>query len=240
MLSTLPTDQPVVDQLEYIDSEIQRKVGSRGEIKNAPGFYIERLRANVALPSTFETSKARKAREEAEFAKSEAIRKEREDRLAAEEAQSASLQAQLDGLAEADRLNLLAEVKAEQIAKAPQMTHWLNTNTEATSFLHAGARLKLKNGWLPPQPKPQPEKPTLATVEVEVKVTVQNLPAQPIEPEKQHYATNPPTRQEPALQELPTIDYVNLAAILATLQLPAPAQETPVKPSEPEMSTDLL
>jgi len=69
----------------------------------------------------FETSKARKTREEAEFAKSEAIRKDSEDRLAAEQSREAPGSKPNSTPDRSDRLALFAEVKADKLAVAPQM-----------------------------------------------------------------------------------------------------------------------
>jgi hypothetical protein len=59
LLRSLPTDQPVLDQLEYGDYLIWK---SRTAIKNAPGFYIYLLRHNILPPDTFETSNRKEAR----------------------------------------------------------------------------------------------------------------------------------------------------------------------------------
>lgn len=58
LLRALPPDQPVMDQIEYIDSIIQR-----GRIDNPPGFYVSMLKENIPVPDFFETSARRTARQ---------------------------------------------------------------------------------------------------------------------------------------------------------------------------------
>jgi hypothetical protein len=60
LLCSLPTEQPVQDQLEYIDSIIKR---GRGRIENPPGFYVSMLQSNIPVPDGFETSARQRARE---------------------------------------------------------------------------------------------------------------------------------------------------------------------------------
>ena len=61
LLRSLPPGQPILDQLEYIDSIVQR-----GRIENPPGFYVSMLKANIPVPDSFETSTQRKARQSKE------------------------------------------------------------------------------------------------------------------------------------------------------------------------------
>ena len=58
LLRGLPATQPVMDQIEYIDSIIQR-----GRIENPPGFYVSMLKENIPVPDCFETSARRTARQ---------------------------------------------------------------------------------------------------------------------------------------------------------------------------------
>ena len=58
LLRALPPDQPVMDQIEYVDSIIQR-----GRIDNPPGFYISMPKENIPVPDYFETSARRAARQ---------------------------------------------------------------------------------------------------------------------------------------------------------------------------------
>jgi hypothetical protein len=59
LLRSLPSDQPIADQLEYGDYLIWK---SRATIKNAPGFYVYLLRQNIQPPEEFETSSRRETR----------------------------------------------------------------------------------------------------------------------------------------------------------------------------------
>jgi len=58
LLRSLPPEQRVQDQIEYIDSIIKR-----GRIENPPGFYVSMLRSNIPVPDDFETSARRRAQE---------------------------------------------------------------------------------------------------------------------------------------------------------------------------------
>src|ERR1035438_6884395 len=49
LLAGLPPGQPLLDQLEWGDIQIEQ---SKGKITNPPGFYISLLQRNVPLPST--------------------------------------------------------------------------------------------------------------------------------------------------------------------------------------------
>ncbi len=65
LLLDLPDDQPVLDQIEWADTEIARKERSREPIANPPGFYVYLLRSNYPVPPNFETSHKKRLREEA-------------------------------------------------------------------------------------------------------------------------------------------------------------------------------
>jgi hypothetical protein len=60
LLKSLPSNQPVLDQLEYGDFIIWK---SRSAIKNPPGFYVYLLRESIPPPNDFETSSRKRARE---------------------------------------------------------------------------------------------------------------------------------------------------------------------------------
>jgi Replication initiator protein A len=56
LIVSLPSDQPVQDQLEWID-ELVKKGGEK--IKNKPGFIVHLIRENIAVPADFITSRRR-------------------------------------------------------------------------------------------------------------------------------------------------------------------------------------
>jgi hypothetical protein len=58
LLRSLPPEQPVLDQIEYVDSIV-----ARGHIDNPPGLYVSMLKNNIPVPDTFETSTRRRSRE---------------------------------------------------------------------------------------------------------------------------------------------------------------------------------
>jgi hypothetical protein len=56
-------DQPVFDQIEYVEHLIQQDRRGRGRISNPAGFLIWAVENNIAVPPEFETSRRRKLRE---------------------------------------------------------------------------------------------------------------------------------------------------------------------------------
>jgi hypothetical protein len=209
LLAALKPGQPILDQLEYGDLQIEQ---SRGKITNPPGFYISLLQRNVPIPATFETSKARIARERAEKEQQQAFADRQAAALAAEEAETRNLNAQIENLGSETRLALLTQAKADLLKLQPHIAHYLKTHPEADSAVRAKARTMLRDGWQPPQP------------------------------ENPHYATNPPIRQATPLQESAPVQTVadqprtgqgyrleNLAAILTTQQIPATVEQSAVK-----------
>lgn len=73
-LSKIPSEQAVLDQLEWGDHCIR---SAPGKIKNPAGFYISLIRHNVIPPPTFETNRQKQAREE----KERAVREKQEQAL---------------------------------------------------------------------------------------------------------------------------------------------------------------
>jgi len=125
LLARLAPGQPVIDQLEYADSVIYQ---SRGRIKNPPGFYISRLLDNSPNPEGFETSAARKIRQEAEAVRAEAIAEEHLARLMAAEEERNRLDAQLDALPEERRQALFKEAKAQLLDSFPSMARFFKAH----------------------------------------------------------------------------------------------------------------
>ena len=80
LLTSSGKDQEVMDQLEWGDYLIAQSPG--GKIRNPPGLYVHLVRANVAPPDRFETSRRRKLREAAEEARSGATQDGAEMQLA--------------------------------------------------------------------------------------------------------------------------------------------------------------
>ena len=58
LLRSLPAGQPIMDQIEYIDSIVRK-----GRIANPPGLFVTMLRNNEPVPEDFETSRRRTDRE---------------------------------------------------------------------------------------------------------------------------------------------------------------------------------
>lgn len=64
LLQQIRPNQHVLDQLEWGDA-ILRQAGA-GTFRNPPGFYVSLVRDNIIPPNSFETTRRRKHREEAE------------------------------------------------------------------------------------------------------------------------------------------------------------------------------
>ena len=64
LLLNLPEDQPVMDQIEWVDTEISRKAKTKGAIQNVAGFLVYVLQSNHPVPATFVTTRRRQLMEE--------------------------------------------------------------------------------------------------------------------------------------------------------------------------------
>jgi hypothetical protein len=122
LLVKLPPGQPIMDQLEYADAVIHQ---SRGKIQNPPGFYISRLQDNAPNPTWFETSAARRARQEAEAALAQAAAEQHLAQLQAEEDERLRANAQIDALPEERRQSLFNQAKAQLLTSYPGMAVFL-------------------------------------------------------------------------------------------------------------------
>ncbi len=151
LLATLATGQPVLDQLEWGDYQIDQ---AKGKITNPPGFYISLLQRDVPVPPTFESSQARKKRQEAEFAQAEALKKQRQTAQEAEEAERQKLDGKITALPESDRQALFEQAKTEILASYPGMAAFFKANPD--NAINDGAvrvrmRQLISQGWKPHQ-----------------------------------------------------------------------------------------
>jgi hypothetical protein len=119
----------------------------RSSIKDPGAWVADFIRRRKPLPASFETSRQRNARLEAENKRIETIQNARDAAEAAEAEKTARLTAQFESLPEPARLALLAQVKAESLAKTPNIGRWLKIDPEADMFLLAAARRHLDHGW---------------------------------------------------------------------------------------------
>jgi hypothetical protein len=225
LLTSLKPGQPILDQLEWGDYQIEQ---ARGKITNPPGFYISLLQRDILVPTTFETSRARKARQDAESAQAEAIQKERQAALAAEEAERQKLDSEIAELPEEARLALLSQAKADVLAKHPNMAVFFHNHPDSAiedGAVRATIKTLLSQGWTwkphqainPPVRQDDPLQETL-----------------PVEPASKGQAIGQPSPMMP-----------NLQAILSTPQLsPPPVEQAAVEPAPapnaPDISDHLL
>jgi hypothetical protein len=110
ILSKFPADHPVLDLLEWGDSEISRQPS---KIQNPAGFYIHLLEEHSAPPPTFETSGQRKARREAFLAQQRAHQQQEAAHERAEQEIKAKAETRLTALTADQHRQLEAKVKAE-------------------------------------------------------------------------------------------------------------------------------
>jgi hypothetical protein len=216
LLATLKPGQPILDQLEYGDLQIEQ---AKGKITNPPGFYISLLQRDVPVPKAFESSRARQARLTAEKEQQKAFADHQAAALAQEEADRQKLDSQIAALPADTLLTLLAQAKAELLAQHPNMATFFQTH-QGSAFEDGSVKVRMRNllaqGWKPAQATTQPE----------------NL----------HYAINSDIRQATPIQESAPVQTVaaqsqtgqgyrleNLAAILTTPQLPTPVEQSAVK-----------
>ena len=156
LLTGLPPGQPVLDQLEWGDTQIEQ---ARGKITNPPGFYISLLQRNVLVPATFESSRARIARQAAESAQAEALQRQRQAALEAEEAARQNLDSQIDAMPVGDRQQLYTEAVTELYRQYPHLA--AIAKACPGSAIHDGAiqsrmRFMITAGWKPHQAIKQP------------------------------------------------------------------------------------
>ncbi len=84
LLDQLPEDQPVAEQLEYLESEIIRQGEGESGIRSPAGFIRDRLERNAPVPDHFQSSKKRytkRQEEETQKAAEEAVNDHEEARL---------------------------------------------------------------------------------------------------------------------------------------------------------------
>ncbi len=225
LLSTLPPEQPVLDQLEYGDYQIAQ---SRTRITNPPGFYISLLQRNVPVPATFESSAARNARQEAESAQQQALQQQQETALREDEAARQLADAELAGLPPQEHQALFEKAKAELMAQYPGIAAVFKAHPD--SAINDGA------------------------IRARMRALLASGRGGQTSPQKPQQATNPAPRQADPLQatglqpvaEPPQVALshviTDLQAILSTPQLPTPAEPTPPAQTSPPSppKTDLL
>ena len=147
LLATLPPGQPVLDQLEYGDLQIEQ---SRGKIMNPPGFYISLLQRNIPVPATFESARTRKARQEAILAQQQALQQQVEEAKSREEADRLFWESQIAALPAEQQQGLFDQAKAELLTQFPNMAQLFKTHPD--SVLNDGAvrarmRRLFSEGW---------------------------------------------------------------------------------------------
>ena len=137
LLAKLPPERPVKDLIEWGDQEIARQPG---KITNPAGFYIRLLEEHSAPPPTFESSQAKKARQELEIERQRKLADEREAALWQEQAGHEQTEAQLAALPPEQYQALFEQAKTELFEQYPFMA-----KQPDGSAIHEGAiRARMK------------------------------------------------------------------------------------------------
>lgn len=140
LLTSLPPDQAIRDQLEYGDFLLRTSPGS---IRNPPGFYIYLLRDGVMPPADFETSRMRRQREsstaERLVQEAEQIRKE----MAYEEYRRSEVQCHMDTrMTEGELRQAISDSVEDVRAHFPESSRWPKKTIEDVAVQRVRARLE--------------------------------------------------------------------------------------------------
>jgi hypothetical protein len=123
-------DQPVLDQIEYVEYLIQQDRRSRGKISNPAGFLIWAIENNISVPSEFETSRRKRLREAREQAENSqrvsALQQENEYEQFCEEQIRKSMQSEYGGArletALREQMKVIKREQPEWFARIPEAT----------------------------------------------------------------------------------------------------------------------
>jgi hypothetical protein len=213
-IASLPPEYPIQDVLEYARSQIQRP-GST--INNAAGFVIDLLKQRKPLPPTFTPTSVRKAQEEAILREQQAMEASRMADLEAEQKSDQEREARLDLLKLTDQASyqsLFEQGRGDYQTKERYTAERLPKDSPVhEERIRYHMKKALAADWQP-KPAPQGEADRNST-----EIVTQT--------------TNSPIRQVGSLYETdPDVSQVlDLKAVLATLQLPAPKQPAPASTS---------
>jgi Replication initiator protein A len=140
LLSAIPDEQPVQDQLEWGDYLIQ--TSRAGKFRNPAGFYVYLLRNGVLPPREFETGRMRAVRQQvAGVASTDSLRRlELENEYAEYRLQSVE-EARQRAYPE-DRLRKkIAELKAEICSQTPESEGWLPVRLDELALQKLNAEI---------------------------------------------------------------------------------------------------
>jgi len=133
-------DQPVFDQIEYVEYLIQQDRRGRGSISNPAGFLIWAIENNLSVPADFETTRKRRVREAQEQAngsqRSAALQLENDYEFFCEQ----EIQKRLEADYPAERLGASLVEQMKQIRR--EQPEWFARVPDATRREVAFGRLK--------------------------------------------------------------------------------------------------
>jgi len=161
ILAQLPANFPVLDSLDWGDYQISQQPG---KFTNPPGFYISLLQGRITPPATFETSTARKARQQAELAQEQAIVEQQARIKAEEDAARRQADEQLAALPPEAHQALLDQAKAEMFKDHPFMAKQKDANAIHEGAIRARMRAMIANGWQFEPPPTEPEQGSVTAV----------------------------------------------------------------------------
>lgn len=126
LLAKLPANRPIFDLLEWGDSEIDRQPG---KIQNPAGFYIRLLEEHAMPPPTFESSRQRRVRQEAELAQQRALEEQERAREQAEAETREKAERRLTALNPEQRLALEEKVRTQMNTEVRWLAEYGKSST---------------------------------------------------------------------------------------------------------------
>jgi hypothetical protein len=141
LLASLPADQHVLDQLEWGDSLVAK--APAGTYRNPPGFFVHLVQNNVPVPESFETSRKRRIKLEAERDRSEEARERAALELEYEEYRREALDRYLEERLTASKRRERYEAKRKELLKQlPFAKSW--PDEEVREVVQAALRLEVE------------------------------------------------------------------------------------------------
>jgi hypothetical protein len=140
LLASLPTDQPVLDQLEYGDYLI--RTSPQSCFRNPPGFYVYLLREGLTPPPGFETSRMRQQRElTAAAAMTDELERLKKE-ISYEEYRQRTVQQHLDETWSAEQLRQAIDENIRDVkAHFPEASRWPASNIEELALQRLRSKL---------------------------------------------------------------------------------------------------
>ena len=140
LISTLPPEQPIRDQLEYGDHVLRS--APRGAFRNPPGFYVYLLRDGVLPPAGFETSRMRQQRELADARSQEESVNQARHELAYDDYRRRAIDEYfVESVCEKERMELIESSRRDVRAHFPESSRWPPQTVEDVAMQRLKAQI---------------------------------------------------------------------------------------------------